>query len=114
MDLCYEVQPSGERAQGGECAEATADGTITDIVFNDPRSPFDGVRRQVDINDNVIQLRADGGTPTRSAYTGGPSVPGAVRQMVASIDNDRADLQLAGPTIGRERDYGSTRTHAPN
>lgn len=117
MELCYEVQPSGERAQGGDCAEATAEGTITDIIFSDPRSPFDGVRRQVDINDNVIR---NAGGPTvwytdpfgRHGRT--EPFPGAVRQWVASIDNDRADLQLAGPTIGRERDYGSPRTHAPN
>jgi hypothetical protein len=117
IDLCYEVLPSGARASGGECEEATGNGSITGILFTDPRSPFDGVRRQVDINDNVIR------------NAGGPSVwytdpfgghgraqpfPGAVRQTIARIDNDRGDLQLAGPTIGRERDYGSTRVHAPN
>ena len=117
MDVCYEVLPSGERAQGGECAEATGDGTITGITYNDPRSPFNGVRRQVDINDNVIR---NGGGPT-VWYTdpfGGHGrnepFPGAVRQWVAHIDNDRGDLQLEGPTLGRERDYGTTRTHVPN
>jgi len=117
MDVCYEVLPSGARAQGGDCAEATADGTITGITYNDPRSPFNGVRRQVDINDNVIR-NAGGPTVWYTDPFGGhgrtESFPGAVRQWVAHIDNDRGDLQLEGPTLGRERDYGTTRTHVPN
>jgi len=117
MDVCYEVLPSGARAQGGDCAEATADGTITGIAYNDPRSPFNGVRRQVDINDNVIR-NAGGPTVWYTDPFGGhgrtESFPGAVRQWVAHIDNDRGDLQLEGPTLGRERDYGTTRTHVPN
>ena len=87
------------------------------MVFSDPRSPFDGVRRQVDINDNVIR-NADGPSVWYTDPFGGHGrpdpFPGAVRQVVARIDNDRGDLQLAGPTIGRERDYGGPRVHAPN
>jgi hypothetical protein len=117
IDVCYEVMPNGNRAQGGDCEEATAGGTVTGIAFDDPRSPFNGVRRQVDINDNVISNR---GGPT-VWYTdpfgrnGRPQpFAGSVRQVVASIDNDRGDLQLAGPTIGGQRDYGGPRVHAPN
>lgn len=117
IDLCYEVQPSGERAQGGECADATADGTILGVTFDDPRSPFDGVRRQVDINDNVIR-NADGPTIWYSDPFGRHGrtepFPGSVRQIIARMDNDRGDLQLEGPTLGRDRDYGGPRVHAPN
>lgn len=117
MDVCYEVMPNGNRAQGGDCEEATTGGTVTGILFDDPRSPFNGVRRQVDINDNVIRNR--GGPPvwyTDPFGRNGRTTPfaGSVRQQVAQMDNDRGDLQLAGPTIGGQRNYGGPRVHAPN
>jgi hypothetical protein len=117
IDVCYEVQPSGESAQGGECEDATAGGTILGITYDDARSPFDGVRRQVDINENLVR-NSDGPSIWYTDPFGehGRTEPfaGSVRQWVARINNDRGDLQLEGPTLGRERDYGSTRTHAPN
>lgn len=117
IDLCYEVLPDGRQAQGGECEEATGGGTIVGISFDDPRSPFDGVRRQVDINDNVVRNAAGPEVWYTDPYgRHGRTAPftGSVRQVLARIDNDRGDLQLAGPTIGRDRDYGSPRVHAPN
>ena len=117
IDVCYEVLPDGRRAQGGDCEEATAGGTITGILFDDPRSPFDGVRRQVDINDNVVRNASGPEVWYTDPYgRHGRTTPftGSVRQILARIDNDRGDLQLAGPTIGRDRDYGSPRVHAPN
>jgi hypothetical protein len=117
IDVCYEVQPSGESAQGGECEDATAGGTILGITYDDARSPFDGVRRQVDINENLVR-NSDGPsiwyTDPFGEHGRTEPFPGSVRQWVARINNDRGDLQLEGPTLGRERDYGSTRTHAPN
>ena len=117
IDVCYEVTPSGEAARGGSCDASTANGTIPGVTFDDPRSVFDGVRRPVDVNDNFI------------SNAGGPEVwytnplgrqgrtqpfPGSIRQKIARIDNDRGGLNLAGPTIGHDRDYGSPRVHAPN
>lgn len=40
--------------------------------------------------------------------------PGSVRQQIARINNDRGGLELAGPNIGGDRDYGGPRVHAPN
>lgn len=117
IDVCYEVTPSGARAQGGACDESTGGGTITGVTFDDPRSVFDGVRRVVDINSNTID------------NAGGPAVwytdpfgkhgrtqpfPGSVRQFIARIDNTRGGLNASGPTLGGNRDYGSPRVHAPN
>ena len=39
--------------------------------------------------------------------------PGSVRQWIASVNNDRA-FDFSGPTIGGERSYGASGTHAPN
>jgi hypothetical protein len=75
------------------------------------------VRRQVDINENLVR-NSDGPsiwyTDPFGEHGRTEPFPGSVRQWVARINNDRGDLQLEGPTLGRERDYGSTRTHAPN
>lgn len=119
IDICYEVTPAGDqvRGTGGSCNASTSNGTILGILFDDPRSVFDGVRRNVDINSNFID------------NAGGPEVwytsplgrngrtqpfPGSIQQRIARMNNDRGGLQLAGPSIGGDRDYGSPRVHAPN
>ena len=40
--------------------------------------------------------------------------PGSIRQFIANIDNTRGGLNVSGPTLGRNRDYGGPRVHAPN
>ena len=42
------------------------------------------------------------------------SFPGSIRQFIARIDNTRGGLDVSGPTLGRNRDYGGPRVHAPN
>jgi hypothetical protein len=117
IDVCYEVTPGGEQARGGACATSTGSGTITGVKFDDPRSVFDGVSRVVDINDNFI----DNAAGPEVWYTDpfgrhGRTQPfaGSIRQFIARIDNDRGGLDLNGPTLGRGRDYGGPRVHAPN
>jgi hypothetical protein len=117
MDVCYEVAPTGARAQGGPCDDATRGGTITGIAFGDPRSPFNGVERVVDVNSIVVSN--DGGPSTW--YTdpfgghGRPTpFPGAIRQFIAALDNTRGGLNPSGPGLGGNRDYGGPRVHAPN
>jgi len=118
IDVCYEVTPTGEQARGtGSCSVSTANGTITGLTFDDPRSVFDGVRRSVDINSNFISNEHGPEvwytTPLgRSGRT--TPFPGSIRQFIARINNDRGGLDLAGPGIGGERDYGGPRVHAPN
>ena len=57
--MCFTTEANGDRAKGWLCDMATANGTLTSLAYDDPRSPFNGVRRQVDINSNRIQ-NADG------------------------------------------------------
>lgn len=118
IDVCYEADTvSGHRARGGECADATQDGAITGITFDDPRSPFDGSERVVDINYNHV--RNEHGPTTWFTNPFGleaqpDSFPGAVRQFLSKVNNDRGGLGNGGPTVGRNRVYGSAMTHSPN
>ena len=117
IDLCYEVTPAGERATGQSCSTSTGGGTILGVTYDDPRSVFDGVRRVVDVNDNVVS-NADGPTTWYTDPFGRRGrtspFPGSVRQWIAALDNDRGELDLEGPTIGDARNYGGPRVHAPN
>ncbi len=116
IEVCYEVNPDGRRAQGELCDQSTGNGTVPGVAYDDPRSRFNGVLRFVDINDNEIR------------NAGGPEVwytdpfgrngrrrpfPGSVRQWVASLDNDYG-FNLNGPAIGFRRDDGGAGVHAPN
>ena len=114
LDACLEDR-DGERARGGRCEELARDGALPDLAWDEPGSPFRGVRRQVDINSNLI--RNAGGPEvwfTDPFGRNGRTEPfeGSIRQFVASIDNRGRNPR--GPTIGRDRDYGGPGVHAPN
>ncbi len=115
IDLCYEVMEDGRRAHGGLCEESTGNGVIADVSFDSPQSRFDGVRRFVDINSN--RVRNEGGPEVWYSDPFGKNArtepfAGSIRQWIASIDNSALDLH--GPVIGRDRDYGHPSVHAPN
>jgi len=107
IDLCY--QPG---VQGVDRCSALG----TDSVgWNDPRSPFKGVRRFMDVNGN----RQDNEEGPNVWYTDAlgrngrtEPFPGAIRQWVSRRDNTGLDLH--GPTIGRNRSYDAPGVHAPN
>lgn len=115
IDACYEQEANGDRASGNLCSQTTQNGTLT-VRFDDPRSPFNGVRRKVDINSNRVNNLAG---PNiwysdpfgRNART--EPFPGSVRQWIARANNDQA-FNLSGPSIGDSRNYGGSTTHAPN
>lgn len=118
MDVCYENDSTtGHRARGGPCEDATSGGTVPGIAYDDPRSPFNGVERVVDINDTEVR-NADGPAVWFSDPFGGharpDSFPGAIRQIIARMDNHRNGLGNGGPELGRSRDYGTPTVHAPN
>jgi hypothetical protein len=117
IDVCYWVGPNGERARGGPCEVSTANGADTGVLFNDPRSAFNGAHRKVDINSTVISNR-DGPRVWytdpfgRSGRT--TSFPGSIRQVIAQIDNDLNNIFPSGPGIGQNRPYGGQGVHSPN
>ena len=115
IDVCYEVAPNGARARGGECERSTANGQIPGVMFDDPRSAFNGVLRFVDINATRID-NADGPevwyTDPFGQNARTEPFPGSIRQWIARIDN--SGTQGKGPNIGRNRNYGGPGVHAPN
>ncbi len=118
IDVCYESDSvSGRRARGGDCEEATANGTIAGITYTDPRSPFKGADRVVDINYNHVR-NAEGPaiwfTNPFGREAQPDSFPGAIRQYISRFDNDRGGLGNGGPTLGRSRAYGLPIVHPPN
>ncbi|HXG44526.1 MAG TPA: hypothetical protein VNJ71_07175 [Gemmatimonadales bacterium] len=116
IDVCYEVNPDGRRAQGELCDQSTGNGTLTGVTYDDPRSRFNGVLRFVDINDNEIR-NAEGPevwyTDPFGRHGRRRPFPGSVRQWVAKLTNDYG-FSLNGPAIGFRRDYGGVGVHAPN
>lgn len=108
IDLCRLPELVGEdRCQ--------AVGTDSTIVWDDPRSPFKGVRRFVDVNANRVK-NADGPNVWYTDALGRNGrtepFPGSIRQWIASRDNSGIDLH--GGIIGRDRDYNGPGVRAPN
>src|SRR5688572_5156265 len=116
IDVCYEVTGTGERASGGPCGRSTDEGQTAGVTFDDPRSEFNGAGHFVDINAN------------NSSNEGGPEVwytdaygrngrtesfPGSIRQRISSVNNN-IGVDVNGPTIGQNRDYGGSGVRAPN
>jgi hypothetical protein len=107
IDLCYVPGVQGQ----DRCQALGSDS----VGWNDPRSPFKGVRRVVDVNGNRI-ANANG---PMIWYTdalgrdGRPDpFPGGIRQWIAKRDNEGLDLH--GPTIGFDRSYDAPGVRAPN
>ena len=116
IDLCYEAS-GGLEARDGDCDEATGDGVVQGITFDDPRSPFNGVARDFDVNSLRIQ-NADGPEIWYTDPLGGNArttpFPGSIRQYISAIDNTRGGADMHGPQIGRNMNHGGPTVHAPN
>jgi hypothetical protein len=107
IDLCYEQGLVGHDRCEGLPAEV--------ITWDDPRSPFKGVRRFVDINSNNVR-NTDGPLVWYTDPLGRNGrtepFPGSIRQWVAQRDN--SGINLGGIVIGRDRDYDAPGVRAPN
>ena len=115
IEACYEVDAAGHRASGEACNQSTQNGALQ-VTFNDARSRFNGIRRRVDINSNRIN-NADGPNVWYSDPYGGHAktepFPGSVRQWIGRVNNE-GGFNFHGPSIGGDRFYGASNTHAPN
>jgi len=116
VDVCFEAGAAGEAAQGDLCESATQGGTLDALAYDDPRSPFNGARRFVDVNSIRIS-NADGPeiwyTDKFGKNARRQPFEGSLRQFIAKVDNHR-EVMPSGPAIGRDRDYGEGVVHAPN
>jgi hypothetical protein len=116
MDACYEVEPNGDRAAGGNCDASTTNGADLDVTWDDPRSTLNGLVREVYFNQTVINNA--GGPPVwyTDPFGGNASTtpfPGSIRQRVTALDNTRA-FPLESQAFGSTRNYGGNGVHAPN
>lgn len=124
MDPSRYYDPALERSMGRPidlCGDARVDGrdrcegVAEDVTWDDPRSPFKGVRRFVDVNGNNVR-NADGPeiwyTDPLGRNGRTEPFPGSIRQWVAQHDNSGLDLH--GLVMGRDRDYDATGVRAPN
>ena len=111
IDLCYEVLANANQARGGLC-----EGVVPGITWDDPRSPFDGAHRDVDINS--IRLSNKNGPEiwyTDHFGRNGQTEPfeGSIKQFIARRDNEA--VTPSGPAVGRKRHYGEGQgVHPPN
>lgn len=106
IDLCYDALVARrDRCQG----------LPDSVTWDDPRSPFKGVRRFVDVNGNRIR-NADGPEVWYTDPLGRNGrttpFPGSIRQWIGRRDNSGLDLH--GATMGRNRDYNAPGVRAPN
>ncbi len=116
LRICLPDSPfGGIYTSQGACGVASGGGHNHQLTWDHPHSPFNGVRRIVDINQNRI-TNADGpevwytdpfGQNARTA-----PFPGSIRQFIARVDNSARNGH--GPNIGRDRDYGGPGVRAPN
>ena len=108
VDLCFGV---GMRARGGLCREVEG---MTAVAWDDPRSPFKGVRRFVDINGNRVNNPGGGElwyTDPLGRRASALPFAGAIVQWIAKQPDRGYNLQ--GPPIGRNRNYNAKGVHAP-
>ncbi|HKV73036.1 MAG TPA: hypothetical protein VJN95_00840 [Gemmatimonadales bacterium] len=116
IDACFHPDSNGELARGQLCNQATANGTLDSLAFDDPRSPFNGAHRVVDINGNFLD-NADGPeiwyTDPMGGHASTSPFPGSIRQFIAKKKNAES-FRFEGPAIGDDRDYGGSGVHAPN
>jgi hypothetical protein len=116
IDVCYEVTATGERASGGPCSSSTNEGQTPGVTFDDPRSRFNGADHFVDINANNISNSGGPEVWYTDAYGRNgraAAFPGSVRQQISSVDNN-IGIDVNGPTIGGDRNYGGAGVRAPN
>ncbi len=115
INTCFETEANGDKARSTACTAATGNGTIQSMLQTDPRSPFNGVSRFVDINGN----RVDNSDGSEAIYTDPfgkhgrtAAFPGSIRQFISRTNNSAVPFH--GPRIGSGRDYSGPGVHAPN
>jgi hypothetical protein len=132
IDVCWQTETVDsvvEKARGGECESVTDHGAIaTAIAYDDPRSPFNGLRREFYFNNTSI---TNSGKPTRiytdpfGAQAATRPFTGSIEQFVAAVDNRKRtesgvisargrEFPLESVAIGKDRNYGAPGIHAPN
>ena len=112
LDLCWEVEPNGHRADSVECDESTEEGTIAaPYAFDDPRSEFNGTYRdfylrQTELDNDggpvalvhrsVRRQRVDDAVPGRGLPAGRQHDPGHAGAAGAGLRSQSAERRGGG------------------
>jgi hypothetical protein len=111
LGLCRETAADGDRADGVDCSAANALGLT---AFDDPRSPFDGTRRDVYLAGTTVKNAGGQKLYWTDPYGGNAQTtpfPGAVCQLVSTTDTAQdATIQV----FGRNKTHDAPGVHAPN
>ena len=117
LPLCWETAPDGDRADGVDCTAATQGGALAEpFAWEDPKSPFDGTRRDFYIWGTVVSNAGGEEKVWTDPYGGNASplpFPGAICQLVSSLDN-AAQSDARMQVFGRNRSFDAEGVHAPN
>lgn len=115
VDLCYEVEPNGDRFRGGACS-----GIPPGVKFDDPRSPFKGLHRGLYLKPgNLDNLAGPSVWYTDPYGKNAQTTPfaGSIKQFIRQ-EQINYDLKFKGTirpeVIDRYHDSGSGTVHAPN
>lgn len=129
IEVCYMSENGGaERARGGTCDAMGPLDPNNPIPYDDPRSLFNGVKREFYFNQTTLQ-NAGGSTTWYTNPYGGDGVTqpfaGAIKQYIAAVTNTHRNeagfIDPAGRAyafesvaVGADRAYGGNGVHAPN
>jgi hypothetical protein len=112
LPLCRETAADGDTADGIDCTHANQLGVT---AFDDPRSPFDGTRRDVYLAGTTVTNTGPNRLYWTDPYGGNASTtpfPGGVCQLVSTTENGS---QKTKPQVfGRNRSHDAEGVHAPN
>lgn len=116
-DWCYEIEPNGDRARGGDCQAMTKNGTLKDIKWDDPRSYYRGLKRGQYVNPHQID-NAGGSTIWYTDAFGNNGrttpFPGSVKQFVTAGKAVLTGLSTDPRIVLRNHNDGGRTVHAPN
>lgn len=116
IDLCFETEANGDKAYGGECNAATNYGQIKSMSYDDPRSPFNGVHREMYFNQTWINNVGGPSiwyTDPLGNNAGNSPFTGSIKQYLEPINNYNK-VTLQSNALGKTRSYGGNGVHAPN
>jgi hypothetical protein len=109
LPLCWETAADGDKADGVDCALAAGLS-----AFDDPRSPFDGTRRDVYLSGTTVRNAGGRRLVWTDPYGGNAQTapfPGAVCQLISATDSPQA---AAVQVFGRNTSHDAEGVHAPN
>ncbi|HRN96804.1 MAG TPA: hypothetical protein PLD54_05140, partial [Candidatus Levybacteria bacterium] len=119
VDVCYMSENSGaQKARGGECEYMTNYGQINTMAWDDPRSAFNGVKREFYFNNmgvsntgsNTIWYADPFGNNAQTA-----PFTGSVKHYLKPKDTPgNYQYPFESNAIGANRNYGGNNVHAPN